>query len=65
MDLSCSYDDGYFDKDEQGWVTNGTAVSTLADGTIRIRRWGDRNGLDPYDQVTKLVAACDFRDEHP
>lgn len=52
MDLSCSYDDGYFDKDEQGWVTNGVAVSTLPDGTIRVRRWGDRNGLDPYEQVT-------------
>lgn len=60
MELSCSYDDGYFDKDEQGWVTNGTGVSTLADGTIRIRRWGDRNGLDPYEQLTETRVAQVF-----
>ncbi len=51
IDVTCSYDDGSFDKDEQGWVTNATSVTQTGD-LVTIRRWGDRNGLDPYEQTT-------------
>lgn len=48
LDVTCHYDDGCFDKDEQGWVTNATAVTQQGD-VVTVRRWGDRNGLDPYE----------------
>lgn len=50
IDVTCSYDDGGFDKDEQGWVTNATSVTQQGD-VVTIRQWGDRNGLDPYERV--------------
>lgn len=48
LDVTCQYDDGGFDKDEQGWVTNATAVTQQGE-RVTVRRWGDRNGLDPYE----------------
>lgn len=59
IDVTCSYDDGMFDKDEQGWVTNATSVTQQGD-VVTIRRWGDRNGLDPYDQSTTARIAQHF-----
>ncbi|MBL8935060.1 MAG: hypothetical protein JNM69_10935 [Archangium sp.] len=48
LDVTCQYDDGGFDKDEQGWVTNATAITQQGE-RVTVRRWGDRNGLDPYE----------------
>ena len=62
--LSCSYDDGDFDKDEQGWVASRTAVSSNVEtGAVTIRHSGDRNGLDPYDTVieTNIVEVLSDR----
>lgn len=59
IDVTCSYDDGGFDKDEQGWVTNATSVSQQGD-VVTIRQWGDRNGLDPYERVRQARIARHF-----
>ncbi|MFT3712531.1 MAG: hypothetical protein QM817_33200 [Archangium sp.] len=55
--LSAEYDEGYFDKDEQGWVANRTSVVSRSDGTVKVRQWGDSNGRDPYDRTyeTRIV----------
>lgn len=56
--LSAEYDDGYFDKDEQGWVANRTSVVSRSDGTVKVRQWGDSNGRDAYDRTfeTRIAA---------
>lgn len=50
MDLRADYDDGYFDKDEQGWCARRITVIT-ADGRVTIHRSGDDNGDRPYDDT--------------
>lgn len=63
--LACSYDDGYFDKDEQGWVAARTEVSSdVTTGEVTLRHSGDRNGLDPYDRVTTTRIAQVFAEQH-
>lgn len=63
--LSCSYDDGSFDKDEQGWVASRTDVSSNVEtGAVTIRLSGDRNGLDAYDVVTETRIAQVFAGQH-
>ena len=50
-DLHADYDEGYFDKDEQGWCARRVQVTT--DGTrVTIRRSGDDNGARPYDDTS-------------
>jgi hypothetical protein len=47
-DVTASYDDGYFDKDEQGWCSHNVAITQ--DGVhVRVHRWGDDNGLRPHE----------------
>lgn len=59
--LACAYDDGSFDKDEQGWCAARTEVSSDVDtGEVTVRQAGDRNGLDPYDTTTKTRIAQVF-----
>lgn len=59
--FGCDYDDGYFDKDEQGWVTARVAVtSDPQTGAVRVCRSGDRNGLDPYEVVTQTRVVAVF-----
>lgn len=56
--LACSYDDGSFNKDEQGWCAARTDVSSNVEtGAVTIRHSGDRNGLDAYDTVTETRIA--------
>jgi hypothetical protein len=56
--LACSYDDGSFNKDEQGWCAARTEVSSNVEtGAVSIRHSGDRNGLDAYDTVTETRIA--------
>lgn len=63
--LSCSYDDGCFDKDEQGWCAAKTEVSSdVQTGAVTIRLSGDRNGRDAYDVVTQTRIAQVFADQH-
>lgn len=48
-DVTAGYDDGYFDKDEQGWCARNVAIEQ--DGArVVVRRWGDDNGLRAYDE---------------
>ncbi|MFO0593693.1 MAG: hypothetical protein U0228_00240 [Myxococcaceae bacterium] len=57
-DLNAEYDEGYFDKDEQGWVADRTSIRCNPQtGEVTVRQWGDRNGLDPYDRTfdTRIV----------
>lgn len=62
--LACSYDDGSFDKDEQGWCTAKTEVSSdVATGAVTIRLSGDRNGLEPYDTTISTRIAQVFADQ--
>jgi hypothetical protein len=50
LDLNVSYDDGAFDKDEQGWCAR--CVDVVHDGDIvTVRRHGDDNGLRAYDDT--------------
>lgn len=49
--LACRYDQGYFDKDEQGWVANWVEVRSHTDGTVTIRKWGDSAGRNPWEQT--------------
>lgn len=58
--LNTEYDEGYFDKDEQGWVTNKTMVIMNSAGVVKVRRWGDANGRDPYDTTTETRALAYF-----
>lgn len=50
MDLQAEYDDGYFDKDEQGWCARRVHVSTEGP-RVTIRRSGDDNGIRAYDET--------------
>lgn len=55
--MSAEYDDGYFDKDEQGWCSAWTSVVSTPGGEVRIRQWGDRNGLDAYERTIETRVA--------
>jgi hypothetical protein len=56
-DLHADYDDGCFDKDEQGWCARRVQVTT--DGTrVTIRRSGDDNGARPYDRHQRRHASA-------
>lgn len=49
-DVRCDYDDGSFDKDEQGWCARCTRIEQ--DGArVTLREWGDDNGLRAYDRT--------------
>lgn len=48
--LRAEYDEGYFDKDEQGWCARRVEVSTEGE-VVKIRRHGDDNGLRAYDEI--------------
>lgn len=50
LDLDLAYDEGYFDKDAQGWCARNVQVVRTAD-RVTIRRWGDDNGTQSYDQT--------------
>ncbi|MCB9570912.1 MAG: hypothetical protein H6709_02350 [Kofleriaceae bacterium] len=50
-ELTVEYDDGYFDKDEQGWCARRVAITQDGDRVI-VRAWGDDNGARPYDRRT-------------
>lgn len=45
--MHVQYDDGYFDKDEQGWCSNNVGIR-VADGIVHVDQWGDANGQRPY-----------------
>lgn len=47
IDLRADYDEGYFDKDEQGWCARQVTVTTDGD-RVTIHRRGDDNGARPY-----------------
>jgi len=47
-DLHADYDEGYFDKDEQGWCARRVVVTTAGD-RVTIHRSGDDNGMRPYE----------------
>ena len=51
IDLRANYDEGCFDKDEQGWCSRCVEVTTAGE-QVTIRRHGDDNGLRPYDETT-------------
>jgi len=52
VDLNADYDEGYFDKDEQGWCSH--RVTITSDGErVTIRRSGDDNGARPYDETVE------------
>lgn len=48
--LHADYDDGYFDKDEQGWCARCVEVRTEGE-RVTIRRHGDDNGVRAYDET--------------
>ncbi len=49
-DVRCDYDDGSFDKDEQGWCARCTRIEQ--DGArVTLREWGDDNGMRGYDDT--------------
>jgi len=50
IDVRAEYDEGYFDKDEQGWCARCVEVSTEGD-RVTIRRHGDDNGIRAYDET--------------
>jgi hypothetical protein len=50
LDLDLAYDEGYFDKDAQGWCARNVQVVRTTD-RVTIRRWGDDNGTQSYDQT--------------
>jgi len=50
LDLNASYDNGYFDKDEQGWCARKIEIRQAGD-RVTIRSWGDDNGARPYDDT--------------
>jgi hypothetical protein len=50
LDLNASYDNGYFDKDEQGWCARQVEVRRDGD-TVSVRTWGDDNGARAYDDT--------------
>lgn len=55
-DVTCEYDDGYFDKDEQGWCARWTRISQ--DGAaVTLRQWGDDNGVRGYDETRRGTIA--------
>jgi hypothetical protein len=57
MDLRADYDDGYFDKDEQGWCARRVKVTTAGE-RITIDRSGDDNGARPYaETITATIGA--------
>ena len=45
--LHIQYDDGYFEKDEQGWCSNNVGIQ-VADDVVHVDQWGDANGQRPY-----------------
>lgn len=45
--LHVEYDDGYFDKDEQGWCANNVRIRVSED-VVHVDQWGDANGQRPY-----------------
>jgi len=51
IDLRADYDEGYFDKDEQGWCPRCVEVATAGE-QVTIRRHGHDNGLRHYDETT-------------
>ncbi len=52
--MRADYDEGYFDKDEQGWCTRRVQLSRDGD-RVTIRRSGDDNGLRPYDETIEAT----------
>jgi hypothetical protein len=56
-DVRCEYDDGYFDKDEQGWCSRWTRVSQEGP-EVTVRRWGDDNGIRGYDEAVQGTIAA-------
>jgi hypothetical protein len=50
IDLRAEYDEGYFDKDEQGWCARRVTV-TSEGARVTIHRSGDDNGARPYDSI--------------
>lgn len=62
LDLSAEYDDGSFDKDEQGWCSRWTRVSQEGDLVI-VRQWGDDNGARPYDS-TRTGTVAELLPDH-
>jgi hypothetical protein len=60
-DVSARYDEGYFDKDEQGWCSrNVDVVQTGA--RVLVHRWGDDNGARPHDERLEGEIAAHFED---
>lgn len=53
-DVSCEYDEGYFDKDEQGWCARCCRV-TQEGPEVTLRAWGDDNGARPYESTSSGV----------
>jgi hypothetical protein len=47
-DVTARYDEGSFDKDEQGWCSHNVEL-TQQGRRVSMREWGDRNGRDPFD----------------
>lgn len=45
--LHVEYDDGYFDKDEQGWCASNVRIR-VSDDVVHVEQWGDANGARPY-----------------
>ncbi len=60
-DLTASYDDGYFDKDEQGWCARNVELTQLGE-RVMVRRWGDDNGLRVYDERLEGTVAAVLAD---
>ena len=45
--MNVAYDDGMFDKDEQGWCSNNVRMRVEGD-VVHVEQWGDANGERPY-----------------
>ncbi len=60
--FGCDYDEGYFDKDVQGWVSAHVCVQQREGDLVRIRRWGDRSGADSYDRSIEARVVAYFKD---
>ncbi len=57
--MTCSYDAGSFDKDEQGWCSHVHELRFDGDAYV-VRVHGDFNGQRPFDQTfTLAVLAID------
>lgn len=50
MDIAADYDEGWFDKDEQGWCARRVRI-TAAGELVEIHRSGDDNGLRPFAET--------------